>query len=516
MLIEVNEASKEGLSKISIRHGDQCSEWNASIYDRTSFNDVEGIFRDINAYWSRLPVTRQAAIWKIYSDIKEVIYNIQDPTRLHSKLVHLVKDLYDQHPMDEISHYRKFYADIRYPTNLKDDYAPGDSPERTYLRSDYMGLVDLAIALRPMVPLWGEYIKRIRTEAGSNFKEQVGMGLLARASIMQSEPMIRMQNYVESNIAYETATPSAVLNGLGTTQLGDWLLALTVVRRLSIGDISAVDNNSSLISNAYGFITSTLNSMDRKFGNKITEKHRTNDPIEEDNASLIETYKVKQEVSDGDLAVLSIHTENVVTMALRIEPELDPALIEACHQAALPLGEMEICPHHLTLCQWVMAPVVPARGVPNLNKPALLRVMAATQAILWHWGFPDLAALATAQPAERVGDIMVGGQEGNTRGRIPREMVDQLAELYPHYQQQGGKSRRDSIDEKRSRDRQVNVACRAIEALAREMTKQDWVINGIDRLVAQTTSINGTRRLAAPGDLRAQLAKLLINHIAIR
>lgn len=513
MHIKVQETSNDGLSSILISHGREDSLWNASTYDRTSFKEVDNIFKDINAYWAKLPETRQAAIWRIYQDVFEVLANINDPNRLHAKLVGLVKDLYDQHPIDEVSHYRKYYAEIRYPTNLKDEYALGDPPERTYLRGDYMGLVDLAIMLRPMVPIWGEYIRRIRTEAGSNFKEKMAMGLLARASIMTSEPMVRLHEYVESNIQYEQAPASAVLKSLGTVEMGDWLLALTIVRRVSIGEISSDEANSSIISNVYGFIVSTLNSMDRKFGNKVTEKHRTNDPIEEDNASLIETYKVKQEVSDGDLAVLSIHTEHYVQMAQRIEPNVPVELIEVCAQATLPLMEMEIASHHLTLCQWVMAPVVPARGVPNLNKPALLRVMAATQAILWHWGFAELAALVTATPNIRGSDTVVGGIE--SRNRIHRDLVEKLAELYPHYQQMGGRGRQNQ-ENKGARDRQVNVACRAIEALAKEITKQDWTINCDERLVRETNSINGTRRLPAPPDIKNQLARLLVDHIGVR
>lgn len=504
MKIEVaGDSASDSTSSIVISHDGKRIDWIAAEYERGNDRSPEAVFRHINEFWAYLPKNRQDAIFGVYEQIKEVLETVFDHNRLHSRLIGLVKDLYEQMPLEDFARWINFSSDIRVPSNIKDEYGPGDTVERTYLRSHYQGLIMLALALRPMVPIWSEYISRIKNVAGNNYKEFRATGLLARAPIMHCIEMKTLYRYIETNAPVimegngDTSQAASTIGGLGTAQMPEWLLALVLVRRVSVGDLESEGEKGTIISNVHKYISSTIKSLDRRFKGKVRNKEQISDS-DDDNASIVENYKVKQDVSDGDLVALSIYSEQVVDIAHRIDPSIDPANINKCLSGLSRLYDKQIHQHQITICQWVVHPTISARGVPFLQKKALLRIMGVVQAALWHWGYPDLAVLMSAIPVQTEGDTMIAGSEG--RNRIPRDQLDELVKLYPYYQQLSGKQQG---------ERNLNVAGKAIDALARDLTEHEWQLVACDELVAQVSGVSASGRMLAPPDIKNQLAKLI-------
>lgn len=510
MKIEIIKNNTLGAFQILLSHGEESSRWDISAYARTSDRaaslDTGQMFEEINAYWATLPPSQQKAIWEIYQEVKEILETDFALSTIHLRLQKCVKRLYDLMPMHEIHKWFHFHGRVRIPTTLKEHYGPQDPQDRTYLRGDYVDLVVLAIALRPMVPIWGAYISSTKKETGSTFKELMALSLLYQCYLVHAPSFNRLKTFVEASVKHsmdQGPSPTAVLGGMGSTELPDWVFALTMVRRLAVGEISAPDDSSHIITNVYQYISNTLKSMDRKFGGKfggkVSEKMQPTSGSEEDKTSVVEMYKVKQEVSDGDLVIVNVYTENPFEMALRVEPALDLKRVEQCLQAVKALENLPLQPHQITLVQWVMAACLPVRGIQLLMKPALLRAIAVTQAVLWHWEFHDLAALASASPLINARDVMVAGLESRTR--IPKDLMAQLEQLYPHYQQQRGKQ---------TTPRQVNVAARAVDAFCDLVTRSDWQLHVPTDLLVLTSRHENTKKLVIPGDIRALLAKLII------
>lgn len=473
--------------------------WDVSEFDRTRLVDVNDVFRDINGYWSKLTPNRRNRIWEVYTKIHDSLNRITDPARLAQTLTGQVAELYAEMPLDEITHWVKFHGNVKIPTaSLKLVHDPDDNnPGRTYLHSDYMGLVDLVIALRPMVPIWGEYIRCIKTESGSSYKVYVAVRLLNRSHLITSPPIERLRTYIECSIPYGNIEPSTILSGLGTAEMPDWLLSLVLVRRLAIGEIDALGDNGSIISNIFGFITNTLKDLGRKFGGTVREKHQEDVNID-DEGSLIESYKVKEEIAAGDIAAFSVYTENVVRMTHHIDPTVPMDIIGKCIANASKMQGLYIRRHHLALCQWVMDRAMSPGSIPCLNKTALLRVMASTQAVLWHWGFPELAAMVTAEEVKSDRDMFLAV---DSRTRIPNELVEQLNVLYPHF---------DQSDKTSSQGRKNNVACIAIAALTKELTAFNWRVVAPAELLQRCQGIDNLNRIVVPMNVMEMLARLVL------
>ena len=512
MKIEVAVYSDKGIRDIAVSHKGEKLIWDAKTYIKTnqSVVKVDGektdlIFKEINGYWKTLSADRQQAIWECYKDIHEILITHFDALAILQKLQIKVKALYDLMPLDELRHWVQYYGDVRIPSNLTEQYDPTGPylRERTYLRSDYHDLVVLSVACRPMVPVWGEYITRTKSERGTAHKETAAIKLLFKSELASCEPMERLRTYIESSVEHSPQKGpgfAAILRGLGTSELPGWLLASTIVRRIAIVPVSALDDNSSIIANVNNYVSHALRSIDRRFGGHVSEKKIAADERGEDpNVSLAEMYKVKQDIPDGDKVVLNVYTENPIEMAIAVDSEVDLSKVEICLEQLGKLEKFPISDHQIVLVQWVMASCLPCRGIQLLDKPSLLRTLCVTQALLWDWQFFDLATLATAEEKVAEPDMMISTQD--YRSRIPKELMDRLIELFPYQYKARGKNQ--SV-------RQTNVASRAVDAYCDLITSNDWIPHAPEALLALSSKEPSQRTMPVPPDIRSQVAMLLI------
>lgn len=516
MKIELDDTQREGPRHVRVSNGDQELYFNVNTYtkttERTESVDTKSMFDEINAYWATLPEERREAIWKCYEEAYQVIQTQTDLNVITRQLQQIVARMYENIDLADIRNWVVFKSQIHIPSSLRESYTEQENQDRrdqTYLRSDYIELVCFAMAVRMMVPIWGEFISVGESVTGSVFKENVALGLLHRSHLVHSEAFKRLNTYAAAavNSTKDKNYATAILQGLGTTELPGWVAALAIVRRLAIGELSSPDDNSHIITNIYQFIVSTLRSMDRKFGKPFggsvsdkTEARASRNSTDEQSISVVEMYKVKQEVSDGEIVVLNVYTEQMEQMGLKVDETLPPELIALCYQHIQALQNEAVHRHQVTLVQWILHKVLPPRSGDSLNKPAILRAMAVTQALLWHWGFFDLAALVTATPLPIATSYGYGRNE--SRSRIPKDIMEELQRLYPHYQAGRGKAAQ-SV-------RQVNVGAKAIDAYADLVTPYDWRLNCPNELISKTNRIANSKKMVVPGDIRLHLARLII------
>lgn len=511
MQIKVTTQTFNGKSVAVIEHQGKELQWDISAYAKTSERastvDIHHMFDEINAYWLTVDAEHLDAIWTIYTQIRAEFNSIGDFKQMNKRLRDMVGRLYNHVNLDNILHWMLFHSNVRIPNGLKDEYAPTDSPDRTYLRTDYHKLAALAISLRPMVPIWGEYLVLSKQDAGPAWKEYYALSLLYNTYLNECEAMVKLrafvQNTVDSNMQAGSAM-TAVVGGLSTEEFHMWVLATTLTRRVAVGEVSAPNDTSTLITNTYNYINNTWRSGDRKLGKphggKLSEKKPFADGAsDEDKTSHIENYKVKQQVADGDLTILSAYTERVFDMANKIDPGIAPYHVQLCLDFAQTLLTKQIPIELSPLTQWPLSSCLTPRGIPLLPKPAMIRAMAVAQAALWHWGFYDLAALVTASRIDVDEDVYISGNE--SRNSIPKDLRAELEVLYPYYRPSRAKQ---------ESSRKLNVAFRAVDDFTDVLTTHDWYINAPDALLSQCSTEGESRRMSIPIDIRTQLAKLII------
>jgi hypothetical protein len=533
MKIEVTKLSQsnKSMSVLTLSHGDEDLSWDVSTYDRATFADIETVFDCINDFWKTLPAERLTGIWNTYKEIHRALRASRDVFQLNQVLQLLVQKLYSYMPYEELRYWVNYKADVKIPSNVLVDYAPSagtrsmpvykqpeidpDGPvklpsitpmdlnypkELTYLRKDYQELAVLSVALRPMVPIWGEYIRLTEDQVGGSFKEYEAMGLLYLTELPQTEAMNRLLLYMEHSVAIQPTSHSAIMGGLSVTTLPSWLLAGCLVRRLVFGQIHAQDEKTSIVANVYRYVNSTMKSLDSNFDGKVNPKKLPMEMNEDDNSSLADMYKVKQDVADAKIVALNIYaTERLYDMAARVDPSMPTVMVDDCLAFINTISHLPIRRHQTALAQWIIAPAISPRSVEYLNKKAVMHVLAVTQAALWHWGFFELAAILTAieRPIREV-SIQWGSE---SRSRISKELVDELTVVYPHVRRQRGKDK--SV-------RQLNTGYRAIDLYCEFITQSEWQLNAPAPIAEKVESVGASRLLVIPPDLRMMLAQLIL------
>lgn len=491
------EAIEKG-SVLLYSDADECIAWNVDVFDKTKFNSIDEVFKEINGYFAWLPVAKRQRLWELYSEIRHVLNNNTALDPLVQKLSTLVAGIYEIVTIDEMSYWLNVYGSVVYPQDMKEVNDPDDpSPDSTYLRKDYHGLVVMTAIFRCMVVVWGEFMSITHKTIGSDFKEYVALKLLSKSDIRYCEPMERLERYIVARVNRGNDTDPAVVDSLSTEEIPEWFLANVVIKRLAIGQINAVPGKGDIIKNIFGFVSSRLGNMANTFG-PIKEKYPEEPAEGEEGNSILEMYRVKQSLTIGDVAMFNRYAQFPEQLVKHVDPNQPPAIdLGAYYEATNGLLNHQISRPQIILCQWVVPNALSPHAIPCLKKPELLRLMAGVQYLLTQWGLVDLAILVTS-----IGNLPEDADLGlaDPRQRVPPELVETLKQMFPY-----------TNPSEKETDRKSNYAYTAIMALTKEFAAYRWQINAPRHLIEQrTAAIDVARRYILPANLAEQLTRLVI------
>lgn len=502
-----------GMTTIYIEHAGQSLKWDvSSVYSRSNDKnpdvDTARIFQEINDYWATLSPEVQDGIFEAYSDIRRIFDNDFDLDVVNTKLRSKVGVLYQYMPLPKISQWLRQTVLLRYPTTVKARLDPNDIPQRTYIQEDYFGLACLATAFRPMIPIWGEFIARARLKKtqGANNKELRAFGLLYNTKIIVSPEVRRLRDFIAHSIAPATSgnkSFTTVLSGLSTSEQPDWFLSLAVIRRLAVLEIQGLAPGYNIVATIFRFVESKVQSMDRdngrQYGGRVGDKKQTGGSADDNNTSIIEMYKIKPVITKGTEVQYNVFANRLEDLAMAREPELDMNLVRLCRDAMADYTSDDLRDPQKWLVRWVMSPTITPRAIDLLTVNPLFNAMAVTQAILWHWGFPDLAALVTACPVD-TGELTHGSHD--SRSRLNKEIFEALQKNYPYH----SPPRRSNPNV-----RHTNPAVMAIDRMVELLSQNPWRITCPDQLLALSSYKADSRIVTTPVNVKVQLSGLILH-----
>ncbi len=484
--------------------GSKSLEFDADEFDTTRIRSVSNPFAEINAFWATFEVSRQEAIFSLYEEIHDIVKSHTDVMTLTMHLSPLVSALWDAHPIEEAKEWTMMGGKIQIPTNLKVVYDPKDIEDQTYLRHEYISLVALALLTRVMVPIWGEFMARTKNETGQ-LKEFSAFGLMSLSSVLEGEAMERLRVYLNFPIQdNKDNNQAATLAGLGSDDLPDWVLAKVIICRMCVSELSANPIKGNIISTIHSYVKQILKDSPRQFDGKVLKK-----PLDkinadsEDNNSILDKFLMKQKNSIGTSSAYLVYMEDPYKLAMAVDPSLPMDKLNQCMEVmerdqSGPMAVGRIHRNHQWLCQMVMDNVVPARAIEDsIERPTMVRAMAVTQAILWHWGFELLAGLATAVPIRTDGMLFMS----ESRNRIPTDVMRRLDELYPYMC---------SFGRTKTQTKGQNVGVRAATLITEELSGKGWQLNVPTELLKSIPWADQSARLMIPANCLEIVARFII------
>lgn len=475
-------------------HQGKSIRWNVSTYNRIDMEGYTDNFREINRFLTTRTDVQQQQIFEVLGEIRELFDEIMPFNVLQGELTELVAKLYAHISLDELEFYINYKATINYPTDLKESYGLSDvNRSRTYLKHEYQGLVLIVLALRIMVPIWGEYMNTNDGRVGSQFKHYRALHIMYSTPLMHSPQMTRLREYVDTNIIGSKDRSNAVLAGISTEELPEYILADLLVRGISTKSLDATPQGSSIITQVYAHVKRSVRDVVRRF-HPTEEKFRGGDNEREDRSSQLEQYKKTQSVSIGDIEMHKFSLTQYEDLLLKIDPSMDLSKLAECQAVIKSRPKLVIENHNILLVQWVIAaaPAEEPRCVPELNYLEMLGLIAATQAILWHWGFLDLALIVTSA-IDREQMAMTTG----SRTQASRSTMNILNEVYPYQQTNKSPSNNKNL---------AHLAVDEYEKHLRNRYLKPKVPRGLKEYYESNASSHGW---LCPNDILTQLTNML-------
>lgn len=493
---------KTTAAQLVIEHNENKLYWYVSTLNKSVF-ETDEVCKHINGFWARLPGYKQQLIFDLYEQIKDVMQNIYDTTQLITTLIPLVTKLYEEHDFQELSRWISFHSDIVLPSDMVENYVESDDDvrtrEKTYVKEDYKGLILLSLALRPMIPIWGEFIYVTRADTGTGFKEFYAVKLINRTHLMESEPMVKLRTYVSHNIKADKPMFSNILNSVGTEDFPMWLLSHVLVRKLCISDLSCTNNETTLISSIFNFISQKVmgnppSSLADMVSSKDFNRGSSND---ENNISRLEAFKIKQKIAPGDIAIIEHVLSDPLHIAQSMNPMVSQQLLGEFLMAARALETHEISVCQVVLAQYILKKVIPPRGLMHVSKQKVINAIAVSQTLVWD-KYKPIAAMMSA--------IVTGDGELQTNGidskvRIPPEIVKEIERVFPYTKV--------SISKKKGKVE--NSVFKAIDEISSLLSSRDWTLTLPDHMVEQVTGQPNLRRYSCPHDIKIILAELILD-----
>lgn len=493
--------------------GECAVEFNASSFGRKSFkqrvNDISTditVFNEINRYWEQLPQDRQARIFEYYRAATGIFQTHFDRIELTLALNQLVRQILDEHPFVEVFRWLQFYSNVWIPDVFDKEYIDSidrqGSREQTYIRSEYYELLALALILRTVIPIWGEYISRIRDEIGNDFKEFEAFKLLTGSELLEGAAIQKLKRYIDSNLKNEMHNGNKVIKGITSEDFSMWLLSLICVRKLCVGQLQGDPQNpkAHLVSFVFQYITQKTLRGDGVSEQNVKDKERMSDTSElADKLSIIDVYKLKQNLSMGEIVELERSIKDIRHCAMQLCSNLNDELLYRCFETRDFLSQQQIHDCQVTLARWIMKPVISPRGLLYLPREQIIDAMIVTQAVLWAKGHYYLALLATAFPDLRHDASFLLSTD--RKDRIPKELLQELDTLYPY-----GKH----LTSKKPSNKPVNLAVNAIEQLTDKLSTQQWIATASPWFIDQVFVQSSSRQIPILPDLKTHLAQLIV------
>ncbi len=489
-------------TKLVMSHLDHPSlSFDGKSYNFSTENDLFQAIDPINAYWSSLPDERQELIYTIYQKIDLLFKDYSDIESLNAELVHLCHDLLEQHPTNELSYFMRVKYGFTVPTSVYEQMPASAVTEeaqlRTYLKNDYIELLELSLRLRPMYVVWSEWLRQTHNRVPRSFKEHVAFSLLQRSDIIDSHAMQRLMQYVESSLSKSPVSNSAIIGGLGTAELPEWFRSGIVVKRICVGTLKPTDDKKHIVAEMYKYLNSTITTLDRKFEGIVKDKEPIGSGSEEDNMSISEMVKVKETVPIGDTVIFTAFAKELENNALAKKPDINMDLVRRCIDRAVN-AEIDLKDNfHQVLVQYCFGScdILSANGIESLNDIELKGLLGVTQAVMIEQELYDLAVLITASPLPvKTGVFSVN----EIRFKVAPDVVQALLDKYPH-----------AISEPGSKSpTQMNPALRAMDIIAKDVIKTEWLLTCEPELIAKSSY--RTKRCNILSNFKNELGKFIL------
>lgn len=483
-----------------------------SLYKKNHFSEDNEIFQSLNDYWTSLSDKDQTEIYNIYEDIRELFDSPIGNNELRTELTKLCTKLLSYHQTHDVVEWIKTKSDLKVPSvgidfEYKYDVDKNTTLDKTYIHSDYIGLMALSVILRTMIPVWAMFSKPVKDATGKIRKEMYSFLLLMESQLYTSPELLRLLRYIKANINKDSYTGNHTLEGICSDDMPFYLLCLVCVRKLCLGeDLYSDTPRQNLAALVYTFVMDRPgphgNDYSQQVRSKVIKKEGSGETSENSGGSL-ELYKARARITVGRIAEMEYSLRDPISLAIQLCPDVDDRILvsdmERALETSLEMLNKDVQTPQVILTQWVIAPVFPPQGLFYMEEDVVVRCCALAETVLRHRGFEYLALLATSVPIEEENNMRI--TPIGSKAQISEELAVALSKNFPFRREPKKKTVTNVSHDFVQED---------IKNLAADFSRQVWRATADEALVRKVLGSH-MRRIPILPNLRSDIGFMLVN-----
>lgn len=197
-------------------------------------------FKELNDYFSSngfLQMQLGDRVYGAYRDIYATLSAHHEPAELTYALQPRIAQLYEALDLSGMS---SFIRDVY----CNPDIEPLEQAVRV-----------LSFQLRPMLPVWNEYIQRTGKAWGTVFTEMRAIDLLKDTSLVTTTGYQAMQDYMRKVVDHrgDAPAPKSIVGSMNTNDFIAWMFSQVTVRRLATADLDPQVPGMTTLASVYRY-----------------------------------------------------------------------------------------------------------------------------------------------------------------------------------------------------------------------------------------------------------------------
>lgn len=339
-----------------------------------------------------------------------------------------VKEIFNIVDLESVSDWMRENVKIEFPPNVELLVPEGMDPTRTYTQEDYIALTGLGLAFRLFVPICVQYIYDHGDSIGNDRKELMALKLLDMTDLIYSQPYERFVDFIEAtNACVENVKNTfKTITGVGSEEQLEISKARKFIRRVSFIDPLVGDG---IIQAVFNEIKNQPTDTQRS-QNRIKDKKKTGSRSDEEETSVVEQYRIKEELPKGDIRAISYYLESLVYL----QGMDDSFTKKEINQLTRLTNDLikdghEVDKHNLMMAMFFVKGI-PPESLEVVDREYQIAACVSVYGLMVKWERYDLALLALGKLDSETDELGLVGS--SNRSTIPPELDRQLDDLYPY------------------------------------------------------------------------------------
>lgn len=472
--------SVEGLSSVIVKKEDQQITFDVKYLTASkNLDNINGRtdpFLEFNQYVNSQPIIWQNCLFEYLIEMRQALDDIFEISHLFQELNRILINVYELFDFNVMVDWIVNKSGVVIPSDLKTNMDALEdkskvTENRTYFRKDYIDLITYSLLLRPAAFILGEFIVRSDKEIGTAFKEYEAYRLLYRTRIFENPAVDRLRIYINETIDKEKQSKdrtldAAVISSISKDDFPDFMMGSIITKKVSLGDISGRNPKLNLIKVIFKTENQKLSQIEKTFmAGKLYVKPTPKDKatVNENNSpSVLESYRARQSISDDVPVIISFYLENPRKVLHAIDPNVPVDLLNQMLIATSTLTGNDLKDAQYNLGRMMINKVISGQAVPYLNLNDIKIILAISGALLWWYGFQELALVATGKPlVETEETILISSEK---RERLKAETIEELKRRYPYSSNSRNKYQVNNMS-----------IISSIDALEEKLSMHNWV-----------------------------------------